>query len=71
MKMMKKRILFLICGLLFSLLFLSSCEKDFDEINKDPNAITEVPPDYLLPGAVMSISNIENAYMDFATNSIL
>lgn len=48
---------------LFIFLFYG-CEKDFDEINKDPNAVTEVIPDFLLPGSVMSISNIENAYME-------
>lgn len=50
---------FVVAGLLFQ-----GCEKDFDEINKDPDAITVVPPDYLLPGSIMSISNIENAYME-------
>ena len=43
---------------LFLFLFYG-CEKDFDEINKDPNAVTEVIPDFLLPGSVMS-----NAYME-------
>jgi len=45
-------------------LLLTSCEKDFDSINKDPNAITEVPSDYLLPGAVFSIASNENAFME-------
>lgn len=44
--------------------FLVSCEKDFDRINKDPNGITDVPADYLLPGAVMSLSNAENGFME-------
>lgn len=43
---------------------IASCEKDFDEINRDPNAITEVPSDYLLPGAVFSITSNENAFME-------
>lgn len=43
---------------------LTSCTKDFDTINSDPNSVTDVPSDYLLPGAIMSISNAENAYME-------
>ncbi len=49
----------IICTLLFQ-----SCEKDFDKINLDPNAITEVPSDYLLPGAIFSIAANENAFME-------
>ncbi len=57
-------IFLLIFGFMVSAMLFSACAKDFDEINKDPDAITEVPPDYLLPGAIMSISNAENAYME-------
>ena len=47
----------------FLVLFLVSCEKDFDEINKNPNAIVDVAAEYLLPGSIMSISNEENGFM--------
>lgn len=58
-----------ITGILTLMLF-SACEKDFDTINKDPNGITDVPADFLLPGAVMSISNAENGFMEsFAYSS--
>lgn len=42
----------------------TACEKGFDKINEDPNAITEVPSDYLLPGAVFSIASYENSFME-------
>ncbi len=54
------RALFLLAGILA----VTSCEKDFDTINRDPNAITEVPSDYLLPGAIFSITSNENAFME-------
>lgn len=61
--MKKIYIRFTVAAVLVSLM-LVSCEKGFDSINKDPNAVTNVPSDYLLPGAIMSISNAENAYME-------
>ncbi|MFP4471573.1 MAG: SusD/RagB family nutrient-binding outer membrane lipoprotein [Bacteroidales bacterium] len=60
----RKNIFLIIAALAIAGLLFQGCEKDFDEINKDPDAITEVPPDYLLPGSIMSISNIENGYME-------
>lgn len=50
--------------MIFSIMFMVSCEKDFDEINKDPNAITDVPAEYLLPGSIMNLSNAEHAFME-------
>lgn len=50
--------------LLIVILTFPSCEKDFDSINKDPNAITDIPSDYLLPGAIFSITSNENAFME-------
>lgn len=47
-----------------TMFLIMSCEKGFDEINTDPNMVTNVPGDYLLPGAIMSISNAENSYME-------
>ena len=47
-----------------SVMLLFSCEKDFDKINQDPNGVTDVPADFLLPGAIMSISNAENGFME-------
>jgi len=61
---MKKLNIFLVVTGLISLMVAGSCEKGFDEINKDPNGITDVPSDYLLPGAIMSISNAENGFME-------
>jgi hypothetical protein len=43
---------------------LWSCEKGFDDINRDPNGITDVPSDYLLPGSIMSIAEAENGFME-------
>lgn len=60
----EKNILLLVSGLSLLTLLISGCEKNFDEINKNPDAITKVPPEYLLPGAIMSISNAENAYIE-------
>lgn len=64
MKTTRKNIFLIIVTLAMAGMLSQGCEKDFDEINKNPDAITEVPPDYLLPGSVMSISNAENAYME-------
>jgi len=61
---MKKSVLFFVKTGILSLLVLVSCEKGFDDINKDPNGITDVPSDYLLPGSIMSLSNAENAFME-------
>lgn len=49
---------------ILTVLTVVSCEKNFDTINKDPNGITDVPPDYLLPGAIMSLADAENGYME-------
>lgn len=61
---MKKYINILTITGILAILLLVACERDFDTINKDPNGITDVPADYLLPGAVMSISNAENSFME-------
>ncbi len=49
---------------LISIMLLVSCEKGFDDINTDPNAIVDVPADFLLPGSILSISNAENGFME-------
>ncbi|MFA6481588.1 MAG: SusD/RagB family nutrient-binding outer membrane lipoprotein [Bacteroidales bacterium] len=49
---------------LMLIVLLAACEKNFDNINKDPNGITDVPADFLLPGAIMSLASAENAYME-------
>jgi len=61
--MKKKTNIFLIVAVLlfFSLV---SCERGFDIINKDPNGVTDVPSDFLLPGAIMSLSNADNSFME-------
>lgn len=41
-----------------------ACDKDFEEINTDPNSFTDVPTHFFLPGSVLSIANAENSYMD-------
>jgi hypothetical protein len=61
---MKKMKQLLVSTAILAAAFLVSCEKDFDRINKDPNGITDVPADYLLSGAVMSLSNAENGFME-------
>jgi hypothetical protein len=61
---MKSNHKILIISAILSILFLTACEKDFDSINKDPNGITDVPADYLLPGAILSLSNAENGFME-------
>ncbi len=62
---MKTNIKIALIGLaLIGFCFLLSCEKGFDSINKDPNAIVEVPSDYLLPGAIFTIVSKENSYME-------
>jgi len=67
---MKKRNNIVIIAGIFGLLLTGACEKNFDTINQDPNGITDVPADYLLPGAIMSISNAENGFMEsFAYSS--
>lgn len=39
----------------------SACEKDFDEINKNPNAVVDVPAAYLLPGSIEEIADRMNS----------
>ncbi|RPI42097.1 MAG: hypothetical protein EHM46_05605, partial [Bacteroidetes bacterium] len=53
-----------VAGLPVFMILLLSCERGFDEINTDPNMVTDVPADYLLPGAIMSLCNAENSYME-------
>ena len=43
--------------ILFSLLVTVSCDKDFEEINTDPNNPTSVPSDLLIPGVVRGAQN--------------
>src|SRR5688572_32910187 len=39
------------------MLFATSCEKDFDEVNKNPNNPLKVTPDLLLPNIIRSSAN--------------
>lgn len=44
------------------LLFIfGACEKDFDEINTDPNAVVDVPASYLLPGTIEELADRMNS----------
>lgn len=49
---------FKIALFLFATLLLTvSCDKDFEEINQDPNNPTEVPSDLLMPGIISAAQN--------------
>jgi len=61
---MKTQIRIFIITLLLGVFVSTSCEKDFDSINEDPNSITSVPSGYLLPGAIFTIASQENAFME-------
>lgn len=50
------QVLFLLLGLLS----LAACTDEFDEVNTDPNVVTEVPADYYLPGSVKAIADMLN-----------
>lgn len=54
----------LIIIVILSVSALVSCERNFDSINKDPNGVTDVPSDFLLPGAIMSLADAENGFME-------
>jgi len=56
----KKAILILVVFLLA----FTGCEENFDEINTDPNAFTEVPTHFYLAGSILSVVNAENNYYD-------
>ena len=43
--------------LFIGLLFLSSCDEGFEEMNKDPNNPTSVPADLLIPGITTAAMN--------------
>jgi len=64
---MKKTILYLISFLL--IIVVNSCTKDFEEMNTDPNAITQVEPAYFFSGMVQQVfANYQrnvNLYPDF------
>ncbi len=48
----------------------SACEKDFDEINTNPNAVVDVPAMQLLPGSIEAIADrINNSYEMLQTTS--
>lgn len=52
---------------LLPLLFLwvlSGCDDNFEAINTDPNAFSEVPAHFFLPGSILSMANAENDYFD-------
>ncbi len=49
--------------LFFGLLFLSACDKGFEEMNQDPNNPTSVPPSLLIPGITTAAMN--NMYSTF------
>lgn len=49
--------------ILFSFLLTVSCDKDFEEINTDPNNPTTVPSSLLIPGVARSAQN--NSYSTF------
>lgn len=53
MKSIIKYLFFLSTGLLL----VPSCTKDFDEVNANPDAITDVTPDLLLPGILRTAVN--------------
>ena len=53
MKKIKQYIIIMIAGLFF----LPACTEDFVEKNTDPNAITDVTPDLLLPGIIRTAVN--------------
>jgi len=42
--------------LLLSLLMITSCNKSFLDVNKDPNSVTDVPPRTLLPNTTVSMA---------------
>ncbi len=47
-----------------------ACEKDFDKINTNPNAVVDVPAMYLLPGSIESIADgINSTYEMLSTTS--
>lgn len=50
--------------LVIFLLLFSGCDDNFEEINTDPNAFSEVPTRFFLPGSILSIANAENDYFD-------
>jgi len=48
----------------------AACEKDFDEINTNPNAVVDVPAIHLLPGSIESIADrMNNNYEMLSTTS--
>lgn len=47
----------------FLLTFLG-CENKFDEINTDPNAFTDAPTHFFLPGSIATIALAENNFFD-------
>ena len=49
--------------LFIGLLFLSSCDNGFEEMNKDPNNPTSVPADLMIPGITTAAMN--NMYWSF------
>lgn len=49
---------------IFVLLFVLTawaCEGDFDEINQDPNVVTDVPAEYFLPGSIEAMADLMNS----------
>lgn len=49
-----------IIPLLILFFITSACEKNFDTINTDPNAVVDVPAIYLLPGSIEAIADLMN-----------
>ena len=51
--------------IILAVLFITAaaCEKDFDEINTNPNAVVDVPAMHLLPGSIEAIADrMNNSY---------
>jgi hypothetical protein len=68
---MIKRIFYRYTALtLLALFTFTGCEKNFDEINTNPNAVVDVPAIYFLPGSIESIADrINDSYEMFSSTS--
>ncbi len=58
---MKRKILKASIFLMIIAFIMGACERDFDDINTNPNAVIDVPAAYLLPGTIEEIADRMNS----------
>jgi hypothetical protein len=52
-----KRFKLTIINILLAAIFISSCTKDFEEVNTNPNTLPETRPELLLESAIYAVRN--------------